>query len=81
VAAALLWIILWSLVLLAVGIPVFGRSPEQSEILRQRSLRMGQARYVIVQGILGAGFTSGLVIAVSDLVSRPSDGWIARPLL
>ncbi|HLW53742.1 MAG TPA: hypothetical protein VKW06_12960 [Candidatus Angelobacter sp.] len=74
--AGFVWGFLWAAVLRAAGIPVFGRSPEQREIRRQRYLRMGQARYMFVEGILGFGFACGLAIAVSDFIEYPSQGGI-----
>lgn len=75
-AAGFLWFILWTLMLRAAGIPVFGKSPEQREMYRQRFLRMGQARYVVVERILRHGVAFGLALAVSGFIRHPSDGWI-----
>lgn len=75
-AAGCLWLLLWGLVLRAAGIPVYGKSPEQREMRRQRLLRMGRVRYVVVEGILGFGVAFGLAMTVSEFIRHPAEGWI-----
>ena len=77
VAIGSLWLFLWALVLRVSGIPVFGKkSPEQREMRRQRLLRMGHVRYVVVEEILGFGVALGLGMTVSEFIRHEAHGWI-----
>ena len=72
------WMALWALVLRAFGIPVLMRSPEERAAKKLRVLQMGKLRYILIFGVLGSGFGSGLGIATA--IIHDSDDWRAAAI-
>jgi len=67
-AVALCWIGIWDRVLRAFGIPLFGRTPEERATRRERIVRMGKFRYIVMFGVLGFGFAFGIGMVGYDLL-------------
>lgn len=72
VAICFAWLGIWALMLRAFGVPIWTSRPEEREAYRQRIIRLGRLRYVLVFGIFGIGFGLGFAIATSIVFFDPS---------
>ena len=52
VAVAVVWLAIWTVTLRAFGILVFSRIPEERASRRERLLRLGKLRYILIFGYL-----------------------------
>jgi hypothetical protein len=75
VAVAAAWMAVWALMLRAFGISVLMRSPEERAARKQRILHRGKLRYILIFGVLGSGFGSGLGIAAAIMMTHDSANW------
>lgn len=76
IAVAFAWLLLWTIVLRAFGIPALKRSPEVRAARKERILAMGKWLYVLIFGVLGSGVGFGLGIVVANIIATPQfSGW------
>jgi hypothetical protein len=75
IAIALVWLAVWMVTLRAFGILVFSRTPEERAFRRERLLRLGKLRYILIFGVFGYGFAFAAGIAVAGLIGHDSTGW------
>jgi hypothetical protein len=76
VAVAFVWLAIWTVALRVCGILVFSRIPEERASRRERLLRLGKLRYVLIFGVFGYGFALALGIAIAGLIGHDSTGWV-----
>jgi hypothetical protein len=76
VAIAFAWMAVWALALHASGIPVLMRTPEDIASRKQRIIKMGKFRYILIFGLLGYGFAFGLGISIALMMSRGRYDWV-----
>jgi|SRR5690348_8841963 heme A synthase len=79
-AAALGWFVIWTVALRAFDIRVLTRTPEERASRRERILRMGKGRYILIFGLLGFGLAMGLWMAVISLVEQQSPDWVGAAI-
>jgi hypothetical protein len=77
VAVGLVWLAIWAVTLRAFGISVLSRVPEERSHRRERFLRMGKLRYILIFGVFGYGLALGLAVSIAGLLGRSSGGWVA----
>ena len=73
-SVALGWLLLWTVVLRALGIKLPG-PPLDKEVDRQRALEMGKFRYVMIYGVMGWGFAIGLGLGLGMEYGRHPFHW------
>jgi hypothetical protein len=78
--ANLAWLAIWGAVLRAFGIFVLQKSPEQRTAARERILRLGKLRYILIFGILGYGFAFALALDVAEM-AREFTGWVSAIIM
>jgi hypothetical protein len=76
VAVGLVWLAIWASTLRAFGILVLSRIPEERSQRRERFLRMGKLRYILIFGVFGSGLPLGLGITTAGLIGHSSGGWV-----
>jgi hypothetical protein len=69
------WMAVWALVLRALEIPVWMRSPEERTAREEWILKLGKARYIFLFGVLGGGLGLGLGTAIGMTLIGHSFGW------
>jgi hypothetical protein len=62
----------WTIILRALGIPVFKRGPQARASRKERILQMGKLRYILVFGVLGYAFAFGLGVAIAGIIDNHS---------
>ena len=70
-----LWLLVWGAV---IRVPLafwLARTPEKRALRRQRCLRMGRWRYILLVGILGTGLAIGLGMTVIGVMSDGTASW------
>jgi hypothetical protein len=77
-AVVLGWLVLWSIALRAFDVPL-PLTPEGRASRRERILRMGKVRYILVFGMLGPGLAMGLGMTVSGLLGHSLD-WVGAAI-
>ena len=81
VAVAVGWFVLWAIALRAFDIPFFPSSPEERAMRRERIVRMGKVRFILIFGMLGFGLAMGLGLAVADRITGGSVSWLKLVLM
>ena len=73
VAIGFAWLAIWFVVLRAFGVPVLMRTSEEQASRKQYILRLGKLRYILIFGVLGAGFGYGLGISTALMMLHGYD--------
>ncbi len=76
VAVGLVWLAIWAITLRAFGILVLSRIPEERSHRRERFLRTGKLRYILIFGVFGGGLALGLGITTAGFIGHSSGGWV-----
>jgi len=71
-AVAVLWLLLWHVVLRACRIPVLWRNASDRDERRRRIKQLGKLKYVLLFGVLEFGVAFGLAGIVVDFIGRDS---------
>jgi hypothetical protein len=77
IAMILCWIAIWNRVLRGFGVALFGRTPEERSARRERIIRMGKFRYIVIHGVLGFGLAFGIAMVSRDVFGGDSPKFIA----
>lgn len=76
VTVTLAWLAVWALVLRAFGIAFFRpRQAQDRAERRERINQLGQLRYILIFGVLGAGLAVGLGLTIGDFLADGSFSW------
>lgn len=76
IGLAVAWLALWRITLRRFGIPVLGRTKEEHVTARERFLRMGKQRYILIVGVLGYGFAFALGINFGIEIASGAVNWV-----
>ncbi|HET9364422.1 MAG TPA: hypothetical protein VFP71_05450 [Candidatus Angelobacter sp.] len=80
VAVGLAWFSIWMLALHTFGVSYFARTPEMRAARRERLIRLGKWRYILIFGVLGWGFAIGLAITVGGIAGDEHYGLAATAI-
>ena len=74
-SVGILWLLVWGPVLRVPLAFWLARTPEKRALRRQRCLRMGRWRYILLVGILGSGLAFALSLTVTGILDHGAMSW------